>query len=96
MLMSLDIPLNAFSERQPCHDGSAAVEKISFPVSARRPYWVWKSEFVGLRPNSFLSNLGNFFKPHFPQQENLLIATLNVDVGGLNKVKPMKDIGPVT
>ena len=35
----------------------------------RRIYWVWVSEVVGLRPNSFFNKLDNFSESQFLQQE---------------------------
>lgn len=51
---------------------------------------------MGLRTNSFFANLASFSETQFLQQENLPVAALRVDGGGLNKVKCVKGRAPVT
>lgn len=53
----------------------------------RRPYWVWVSEVMGLRPNSFFTRLGNFSEPKFLQQEN---STKSYSKGCCWRIKKVK------
>lgn len=60
-MISLDVPLNAFSHSQPCRDESGATDGIPFVMSVGEETALDSGvRSVGLGPNYFFTKLGNF------------------------------------